>query len=118
MEKNKNLLTIKSLENINLEPSYHDGIDYKIALKNHLLLSRLGDEEIVVIDKNFLSTGLNYLSKISIECEVYQIDNFMFNALKDKYMESFTDSDFANIESTTDMIEAEEELLEWTKQGC
>ncbi|KIM03010.1 MAG: general secretion pathway protein GspE [Sulfurovum sp. AS07-7] len=117
MEKNKNLLTIKSLENINLEPSYHDGIDYKIALKNHLLFSRLGDEEIVVIDKNFLSTGLNYLSKISLDCEIYQIDTPMFDALKDKYMESFTDSDFANIKSTTDMIEAEEELLEFVQKS-
>lgn len=111
------LMDIKKLYKNDLEPLAEDGIDYKLAIKNYLLFSKLGNENIVILNENHLSDALNYLSKLSIDYDIYKADNTIFDSLKNRYLEQFTDNEFNHLSSNNDLIEVESDLLEFIQKS-
>lgn len=117
MKQSIEFMDIKKLQRDDLEPLAEEGIDYRLAIKNHLLFSKIENENIVVLNENYLSDALNYLSKLSVDYDVYRADDLIFESLKNKYLEKFTDNEFDHLPSNNELIEVESDLLEFIQKS-
>jgi len=107
------------LEDINLDPYVEDGVDFASALKHDLLFTKLGNEPIVVVNRDFLAPALNHKARIGNEYKVYLVDDASFENLKGKFLEIKASSEFEQMQSNAseELIEAESELLEFIQNS-
>ncbi len=107
------------LEHVNLEPLIEEGIDYKSAIKNHLLFANIGREKAAIVSKDNLSSALNHKARIGNDYKVYMLDDESFERLYHKFQDIQTSSDFEQMQTNAseELIEAESELLEFIQNS-
>ncbi len=102
-----NLNSIKTLENLDLYPSYPSEVDTSLMIKNHLLLTKIDEEDYAILHRDYLLDGLNYLSKLSFDGELAFLDDDSYDRLYHKYLEKKRDME---LESSFSKDEKEEFL--------
>lgn len=107
-----------TLQDVNLEPLWEDGVNHKIALKHDLLFSQIQEQKVCILTHESLAVSLNHLAKLSIRYPIYLVDKESFVRLKNKFLEIQTGSDFENMSNTSEeLIEVEQDLLEFIQNS-
>jgi general secretion pathway protein E len=101
------LNNIPYFEGLELFPLHIDGIDAQLLVKNHLLISEINGNPYAILDKNYLSEGMNYLSKLPLRVEVAFLDENSYEGLYHRYLEHDRDIE---LNSSFSMDEKEEFL--------
>lgn len=96
--------------NTNLPMAEVEGVDFNVALKNHLLFTEVDDEIAVALSYKRLIESTNYLNKIDFEGKVLILDDISYELLYNKYLESKTDKEIASMKEEREEIIDEEEL--------
>ena len=99
---------IQIFESLDLYPANHEGIDINLLVKNHLLLTEINKKSFAVLDKEYISDGLNYLAKLPHKYEVCFLDDTSYERLYNRYMEQRSDKELNSVFSE----EEQEEFLE------
>ena len=103
-----------------LEEYYHDtnlpmteieGIDFDIALKNHLLFTTIDEMVVVALSQNKLVESTNYLNKLDIDVQVVILDEISYERLHNKYLEAKTDREIASMKEEKHEDELNEDEL-------
>lgn len=103
-----------------LEEYYHDanlpmaemeGIDFDIALKNHLLFTRIDGEIVVGLSSNRLVESTNYLNKLDVKPHVYILDDISYERLYNRYLEEKTDKEIASMKDEKQEDDFDEDAL-------
>ena len=103
-----NLSNIPEFFDLDLYPEHVEGIDVDLAVKNSLLFTKIEDKAHMVLDKEKMAEGFNYLSKIDIDLPIAFVDGDSFERLYHRFLEIKTDNSL----SSTINEESESELLE------
>ncbi|MFK5882378.1 MAG: GspE/PulE family protein [Sulfurospirillum sp.] len=90
-----NIDNIPSINNKDLYPINLDGMDINLLVKNYLLLTKIDGTTFAVLDKEYVSDGLNYLSKLTIECEICFLDTASYDRLYNRYIEQKSDKELS-----------------------
>jgi general secretion pathway protein E len=111
-------MNLPKLENINLEPALLEDIDQQIARKNYLLFAKKDNRVIAILHPEHIPEGLNQLSRIGLNWDIFVVDVDSYANLENKFREIQTSNEFAQVESSSDeLIEAESELLEFIQNA-
>ncbi len=103
-----------------LEEYYHDtnlpmaeveGIDFDIALKNHLLFTKIDEQLTVALSQNLLVESSNYLNKLELNAKVVILDEISYERLYNKYLETKTDREIASMKDERHEDDISEEEL-------
>jgi len=106
------------IENVNLEPSWQDTIDNKLAMKHKLLFAKIKDISCVIITRENMSEAFNHLAKLDITYPIVEVDIDSFERLNGKFLELQTSNDFDKLETTgDDVIEVEKDLLDFIRNS-
>lgn len=106
------------LEDVNLEPVWHEDIDHRLAIKHDLLFANIEEKDTAIMYQGRLGSALNHLARLHVDCPIYLVDEGSFERLKNKFLEIQTGSDFDQMETTSDeLFEAESDLLEFIQNS-
>ncbi|HIC77959.1 MAG TPA: type II/IV secretion system protein, partial [Sulfurovum sp.] len=107
------------IEDIDLEPIWNEEIDNNLAMRHHLLFSKIEDKITIIVKKEKLSTALNHLSKLNLSYPIVEVDKESFERLHNKFLEIKTGSDFDAIDTNSgdDIIEVESDLLDFIRNS-
>lgn len=111
-------MNINEIHNQNLVPYEIDS--YTTALKNYVLFSKLDDEIIIAISKEYMSVSLDYLSKLDYEYKTIFLDEISFEKLYNKFLEIKTDKEMSAIQQEQEGATLEDEdfsMTEFLKVG-
>ena len=90
-------MNISEIHNSNLIPC--DEIsNYDIALKNYVLFTKLNDEIVIALHKEYISISFDYLSKLNFNYEIIFLDDISFEKLYNKFLEIKTDKEMSAIQ--------------------
>jgi general secretion pathway protein E len=90
-------MNINELHNINLTPL--ENIEsYTLSLKNYVLYTKIDDEIVIAISKDYMSVSLDYLSKISYSERIVFLDEISYEKLYNRYLEIKTDKEMSAIQ--------------------
>ena len=103
-----NLSNIPEYFDLDLFPEHVEGVDVDLAVKNSLLFAKIEEKTHIVLDKDKMAEGFNYLSKIETDLPISFVDSDSFQRLYHRFLEIKTDNDL----SSTINEESESELLE------
>jgi len=107
-------LRIDEIHNLELEPIKLD--NFKLALKNHCLFTKIDKKTVIATNKKYLTTALDFISKLENEYEVIFLDESSFETLLNKFIELKASDEFSEIETTKeDDIEDEFEITDFLK---
>lgn len=95
----------------NLPMAEVDGVDFDIALKNHLLFTQIDDQVTVALSQNRLIESTNYLNKLHLEAPVVILDEISYERLYNKYLETKTDREIASMKDEQHEDDISEEEL-------
>ncbi|HIC43751.1 MAG TPA: type II/IV secretion system protein [Sulfurimonas sp.] len=95
----------------NLPMAEVDGIDFDIALKNHLLFTKIDDALVVALSEARLIESTNYLNKLSLDADVMILDEVSYERLYNKYLETKTDREIASMKEETHEDDIDEDEL-------
>ena len=98
-------MNISEIHNLELEPEKLD--NFKLALKNHCLFTKIDGKIVVATNKKYLTTALNFISKLKDEYEIVFLDEVSFESLLNKFIELKASDEFNKIETTD-----EEEVID------
>ncbi len=93
---------------LDLFPEHIDGVDIDLAVKNHLLFTKIDEKIYTIVDKENMSDSFNYLSKIDVDFPIATLDKDSYDRLYHRFLEIKTDNEL----SSTINEESESELLE------
>ena len=112
-------MSMRILQDVDLEPLWEEEINHKLAMKHGLLFSEIEGEKYAVVTASRLADGLNYLAKLERDYPVLQVDEESFERLRNKFLEIQTGTEFEEVSATAtqDVIEAESELLEFIRNS-
>jgi len=106
------------LQDVNLEPSWEEEINHKLAMKHALLFSEIDGVKTCIVEEETLGDALNYFSKLSLDYPISIVDKESFVRLNNKFLEIQTGSDFEEMTTTSDeLIEVESDLLEFIRNS-
>ena len=111
-------MNINEIHNTNLVP--YEIESYTTALKNYVLFSKLEDEIIIAISKEYMSVSLDYLSKLDYEYKTIFLDEISFEKLYNKFLEIKTDKEMSDIQQEQEGATLEDEdfsMTEFLKVG-
>lgn len=112
-------MEIKEIHNIELLP-YEVVSNYEKALKNFVLFTKIENEVVIAINKEYISQSLDYLSKCSFEYEIIFLDEISYEKLYNKFLEIKTDKEMSAIQQEQEDAILEEEdfsVSEFLKVG-
>ena len=89
-------MNIEEIHNQNLIP--YEIEDYTIALKSHVLFSKIEDEIVILLSSDYISVSLDYLSKFSYEYKIIFLDELSYEKLYNKFLEIRTDKEMNDIQ--------------------
>ena len=95
----------------NLPMAEVDGIDFDIALKNHLLFTKLDERLVVALSQARLVESTNYLNKLSLDADVMILDEISYERLYNRYLETKTDREIAFMKDETHEDDIDEDEL-------
>ena len=111
-------MTFNTLTDVNLSTFFNDEINHKIAIKHSLLFSTIDNEIHAILKLDTAGEALNYLSQLKLDYLISMVDDDSFERLKNKFLEAQTESDFAEMETTSEeLIEVESDLLDFIKNS-
>lgn len=111
-------MQIPRLDHQDFEPWWSDEIDHRTALKHHLLFAQYNKKNIAILHPQYLADGLNHLARLNLGLTPFITDEESFERLKNKFLELQTDSEFEQMEtSSEELIEAESDLLEFIQNA-
>lgn len=111
-------MNINEIHNQNLVP--FDEIDYTSALKNYILYTKIDDELVIALSKEYMSLSLDYLSKKEYEERIIFLDEISFEKLYNRFLEIKTDKEMTAIASEQEEAKVEDEdfsVSEFLKVG-
>jgi general secretion pathway protein E len=112
------MIELPFLEDVDLEPLWSENIDNKLAMKHHLLFTKIDGYPSSIVKNEQLAMALNHLSKLDVDYPIIEIDNGSFERLYQKFQEIQTGSDFENVDtSSDDIIEVESDLLDFIRNS-
>ena len=85
----------------NLPMAEIEGIDFDIALKNHLLFTKVDESIVVGLSEMRLIESTNYLNKLDLDAQVMILDEISYERLYNKYLEAKTDKEIAYMKDKT-----------------
>jgi general secretion pathway protein E len=90
-------MNINELHNMNLMPL--ENIEsYTISLKNYVLYTKIENEVVIALSKEYMSISLDYLSKITYSERIIFLDDISFEKLYNRYLEIKTDKEMSAIQ--------------------
>jgi len=111
-------MRLPQLNDVDLEPALSDDIDYKTALKHHLLFAHVKGSISAITKEEHLSDALNHLSRLERGFPVFLVDDDSFIRLRNKFLEIQTSSSFDEMEAASEeLFEAESDLLEFIQNS-
>ncbi|WP_122893649.1 GspE/PulE family protein [Arcobacter peruensis] len=111
-------MNIQEIHNTNLLP--YEIENYTFALKNYVLFSKVDDEIVIILSKEYMSTSFDYLSKCEYEYEVMFLDEISYEKLYNKFLEIRTDKEMNAIQQEQEDATIEDEdfsVSEFLKVG-
>jgi len=112
------LHNIPFFEGLDLFPLHLDELDSQLLIKNHLLLAQIDDKPYAILDENYISEGMNFITKLPLHVEIAYIDTNSYEKLYNRYLEEKTDieldSSFSDDEKE-DFLEDNLSLSEFLK---
>jgi len=111
-------MNIQEYHDLNLTP--YDQESYGTALKNYVLFSKIDDEIIIAISKEYMSLSLDFLSKTSYEYRIVFLDEISFEKLYNRFLEIKTDKEMSAIQHEQEGASLEDEdfsVSEFLKVG-
>jgi len=97
--------------NTNLPMAEVEGVDFNVALKNHLLFSRIDETLVAALSEHRLAESTNYLNKLDIDAKVVILDEVSYDRLHNKYLETKTDREIASMKDEKHEDDFNEEEL-------
>ena len=105
------MLPLQPIHNINLEPSFPEDIDLKLAIKNYVLFTEIDGKRHIALSRQHLARAFDYLSKFDFSYPIVFLDEDSFDRLYNKALELRTDKELSTIsEKTASEEEFEEDL--------
>ena len=90
-------MNINEIHNINLLPL--ENIEsYTLFLKNYVLFTKINEEVVIALSKEYMSISLDYLSKISYSERIVFLDEISYEKLYNRYLEIKTDKEMSAIQ--------------------
>ncbi|MBE0499620.1 MAG: type II/IV secretion system protein [Campylobacterales bacterium] len=96
--------------NTHLPMAEPEGVDFNVALKNHLLFTTIDDALVAALSSKWLIESSNHLNKIDFKGRVMILDDVSYDLLHNKYLEAKTDKEIASMKDERDENVDEEEL--------
>jgi general secretion pathway protein E len=96
--------------NTHLPMAEPEGVDFNVALKNHLLFTKIDETLVAALCYKWLVESSNYLNKIDFEGRVLILDDVSYDLLHNKYLEAKTDKEIASMKDERDESIDEDEL--------
>jgi general secretion pathway protein E len=93
---------------LDLYPEQVEGVDLDLAVKNHLLFTKIDEQIYTIVDKENIVDSFNYLNKVDVDFPVATLDKDSYERLYHRFLEIKTDNEL----SSTINEESEGELLE------
>jgi len=90
-------MNINEVHNTNLV-AFDEIEHYLVALKNYVLYTKIDDELVIAISKNYMSISFDYLSKIKFNEEIIFLDEISFEKLYNRFLELKTDKEMSAIQ--------------------
>jgi len=90
-------MNINEIHNINLLP-YDDEASDSTALKNYVLFTKVDDEVIIALSKDYMSISFDFLSKKDYKEEIVFLDEISFEKLYNRFLEIKTDKEMSAIQ--------------------
>ncbi len=115
-----NLSNIPEYFDLDLFPELVEGVDVDLAVKNALLFSKIEDKVHIVLDKERMAEGFNYLSKLDIDLPITFVDTDSFQRLYHRFLEIKTDNELSstiNEESETELLEDDIAMSEFLQNS-
>ena len=105
------MLEITPVNNVHLQPMEVEGIDLDLAIKNHILFSRIDDTPHICLSQDHLGLSLSFLAKFSLDYPITFLDADSYERLYNRYLELRTDSRLSGTlpDETQDKKQEEEE---------
>ena len=89
------MLKLREIHNRQLEAIEKD--NYKQAIKNYVLYTRVEDTEVIAVSQKYLNIALNFISKIDSSLEIIMLDEISFDNLLNKFIELNVDRQMSSI---------------------
>jgi general secretion pathway protein E len=96
--------------NTHLPMAEPEGVDFNVALKNHLLFTKVDDALVAALSSKWLIESSNYLNKIDFKGRVLLLDDVSYDLLYNKCLEAKTDKEIASMKDEREESIDEEEL--------
>lgn len=90
-------MNINEIHNINLVP-FDEKDSYTTALKNYILYTKIDDEVVIAISKEYMSISLDFLSKTNHSERIIFLDEISFEKLYNRFLEIKTDKEMSAIQ--------------------
>ena len=90
-------MNITEIHNLNLLP-FDEIENYTTALKNYVLYTKINEEIVIALSKDYMSISFDYLSKIETNQEIVFLDDISFEKLYNKFLEIKTDKEMSAIQ--------------------
>ena len=102
------MLQLQPIHNTELEPSFPEDVDLKLATKNYVLFTKLDGKTHIALAKPHLARAFDYLAKFDYEYPIVILDEDSFDRLYNKALELRTDKELSQLTES----EASEEFAE------
>ncbi|WP_157352946.1 GspE/PulE family protein [Aliarcobacter butzleri] len=90
-------MNINEIHNTNLV-AFDEIENYLIALKNYVLYTKINENVVIALSKEYMSISFDYLSKIKADEEIIFLDELSFEKLYNKFLELKTDKEMSAIQ--------------------
>ncbi len=90
-------MNINEIHNTNLV-AFDEVENYIVALKNFVLYTKIDDDVIITLSKEYMSISLDYISKIDINEEIVFLDEKKKKKLYNRFLEIKTDKEMSAIQ--------------------
>ncbi|MFX4219285.1 GspE/PulE family protein [Aliarcobacter butzleri] len=90
-------MNINEIHNTNLV-AFDEVENYLIALKNYVLYTKINENVVIALSKEYMSISFDYLSKIKADEEIIFLDELSFEKLYNKFLELKTDKEMSAIQ--------------------
>jgi general secretion pathway protein E len=116
-----NLSNITEFKDLDLYPEYINGVDTDLAVKNSLLFTKIDEKIYIILSKENMADGFNYLSKIDVaDYPIAYLDEGSYERLYHKFLENKTDKELSSTldeDSESELIEDDMSLTDFLKNS-
>jgi general secretion pathway protein E len=104
-------MIIEEIHNKDLQPYRDNELDIELALKSYVLISKLEESPLYIINKNHQVEAFDFISKQKEEYDTSFVDSYSFTSLNNKFLEMKADIDMVSIQSEQEEANMEDDDL-------